>query len=312
MIQVKLEDIKQVAVIGAGTMGSQIAELFSRVGGYSVIMMDIDDGIVKGAFEAIRSRLGRHFVDKGKMTQAEMEEVVARIKGTSNMVEAAENADFVVEAAVENLEIKRKVFEQLDKNAGPHVVLASNTSGLSITEIGAATGRPDRVVGMHFFNPVAVMKLVEVVKGALTSDETVNVVRALATRLGKEPVVCRDIGYGFLANRSYAALMREAVQMLWERVASPEDIDKALKLGYNLPMGPLELGDMVGAWRTWSSSEQDRIRELGEERGRLHPLIRLMVRAGYTGGPGKKGIYDFWREVLLNERIEERCRFGQI
>jgi 3-hydroxybutyryl-CoA dehydrogenase len=149
---------------------------------------------------------------------------------------------------------------------------------------------------MHFFNPVAMMKLVEVVKGAKTSENTVEVTSSVVRILQKEPVVCRD-SYGFLANRAYIALRLEAVQMVWERVASPEEIDKALKLGYNLPIGPLELGDMGGSWAIYASSEEDRIRELGE-RGRLHPLIRLMARAGYTGGAGNKGIYDFYKEVL--------------
>ncbi|MEM2368205.1 MAG: 3-hydroxyacyl-CoA dehydrogenase family protein, partial [Candidatus Bathyarchaeia archaeon] len=235
---------------------------------------------------------------KGKMTENEMREVLSRIKGSTSITEASGNADFVIEAVFENLELKKKVFAELDKSAPPHAILASNTSGLSITDMASATRRPEKVAGMHFFNPVAVMKLVEVVRGAFTSDETVATICELARRLGKEPVVCRDVSYGFLANRAYGGMMREAIEMVWERVASPEEIDKALKLGYNLPMGPLELGDMTGSWGLWASSEQDRIRELGPEKGRLHPLVRWMVRAGYTGGPGKKGIYAFWKEVL--------------
>jgi len=298
----ELENIKRIAVIGAGTMGSQIATLLSRVGKYSVTMMDVDKETLNSAFQRIRSDLKQYFVDKGKITQIQMEEIIARINGTTSITETAEDADFIIEAVTENLEVKKKVFSELDKIARPDVIFASNTSGLSITEMASVTKRPNKVVGMHFFNPVAVMKLVEVVKGAFTSDETVNIVCALAKRLGKEPVVCLDVSYGFLANRAYSAMMREAVQMVWERVATPEDIDKALKLGYNLPVGPLELGDMVGSWAIWASSESDRIRELGAEKGQLHPLVRWMVRAGYTGGPGKKGIYDFWREVLSKSR----------
>lgn len=298
----ELENIKRIAVIGAGTMGSQIATLLSRVGKYSVTMMDVDKETLNSAFQRIRSDLKQYFVDKGKITQIQMEEIIARINGTTSITETAEDADFIIEAVTENLEVKKKVFSELDKIARPDVIFASNTSGLSITEMASVTKRPNKVVGMHFFNPVAVMKLVEVVKGAFTSDETVNIVCALAKRLGKEPVVCLDVSYGFLANRAYSAMMREAVQMVWERVATPEDIDKALKLGYNLPVGPLELGDMVGSWAIWASSESDRIRELGAEKGQLHPLVRWMVRAGYTGGPGKKGIYDFWREVLSKSK----------
>ena len=298
----ELKNIKRIAVIGAGTMGSQIATLLSRVGKYSVTMMDVDKEMLNSAFQRIRSDLKQYFVDKGKITQIQMEEIIARIDGTTSITEAAKDADFIIEAVTENLEVKKKVFSELDKIARPDVIFASNTSGLSITEMASVTKRPNKVVGMHFFNPVAVMKLVEVVKGAFTSDATVNIVCALAKRLGKEPVVCLDVSYGFLANRAYSAMMREAVQMVWERVATPEDIDKALKLGYNLPVGPLELGDMVGSWAIWASSESDRIRELGAEKGQLHPLVRWMVRAGYTGGPGKKGIYDFWREVLSKSK----------
>lgn len=293
-----LEDISQLTVIGSGLLGSQIAEIFSRIGKYSVTIVDLNDELVNCALINIRSMLKTYFVDKGKISQSDMEKIVSRIKGTTDIVDAAKNADFIIEAVVENLDIKRKVFKQLDKNAPASSILASNTSGLSITELASSTKRPGQVVGMHFFNPVAVMKLVEVVGGALTSKATVNLTCALARKLGKEPVVCKDIGYGFLANRAYNAMQVEAVQMLWERVGRPQDIDLALKLGYNLPMGPLELGDMIGSWGLMVSSEQDRIRELGDAKGRLHPLIRLMGKAGYLGGPGRKGIYDFWKEVL--------------
>ena len=151
---------------------------------------------------------------------------------------------------------------------------------------------------MHFFNPVAVMRLVEVVRGTLSSDETTQLTCDLARKLGKEPIVCRDFSYGFLANRAYRAMRNEALQMVWERVATPQDIDKALKLGYNLPMGPLELTDMTGGWGIAVASEADSVRELGPEKGYVHPLIRMMVRAGYTGGRDKKGIYAFWNEIL--------------
>lgn len=297
----RVEEIKRVAVIGAGAMGSQIAQLFSRVGGYDVKMVDVSEEVLKRALESIKSDLRKYFVAKGKMTEEEMKKVIERIKVTTNIAEAVKDVEFVIEAVFENLELKKKIFAELDKNAPSNTILASNTSGLSITEMASATKRPDKVVGMHFFNPVAVMKLVEVVRGALTSEETIELTCALARKLGKEPVVCKDLSYGFLANRAYGGMMREAIEMVWERVASPEDIDKALKLGYNLPMGPLELGDMTGAWGLMASSEQDRIRELGPEKGRLHPLVRWMVRAGYTGGPGKKGIYDFWKEVLSRD-----------
>jgi len=294
----KVEDIKKVAVIGAGLMGSQIAEALARLGKYKVSIMDVSDEFISKGLAAMEQRIDKFFVSKGKMTPEGKKEVIGRIQGTTDITGAVSSADLVIEAIIENMNVKKDVFRQLDVSAPPHTILASNTSWLSITEMASATKRPDKVVGMHFFNPVALMKLVEVVRGANTSANTVEVTCALARVLEKEPVVCSDGSFGFLANRAYIAMQAEAVQMVWERVASPEDIDKALKLGYNLPMGPLELGDMIGSWGIRAASEEDRIKELGSEKGRLHPLLKLMVRAGYTGGAGKKGIYGFWKEVL--------------
>lgn len=293
----KVENIKRVAVIGAGNMGAQIAQQLSQVGQYQVEIVDIDDGIVGRGLGGIRTRLRKFFVDKNKMTQNEMEEVMGRISGTTDMAKAVKGVDFVIESITEKMDIKRTVFKQLDESARPETIFSSNTSALNITDMGIVTGRPDKVVGMHFFNPVAVMKLVEVVRGTSTSNDTVDVTCALSRKLGKEPVVCTDYSYGFLANRVYDAMSREAAQMVWEHVASPEDIDKAVKLGYNLPMGPLELEDMAGGWGLKAHGEEARIKEIGEK-GRLPAIIKIMVRAGYSGGPGKKGIYDFWKEVM--------------
>lgn len=294
----ELEKIKNVAIIGGGTMGSQLAELFSTVGKYSVVMWSRREETVKSGLGGIEGRLKKFFVDKGKMSQGEMAEILGRIKGTTNISEAARHADFVLESVAENLVVKKEVFKQLDENAPASTILATNSSQLNITDIASVTRTPDKVVGMHFFNPVGVMKLVEVARGTLTSEETVELVCALSRKLGKEPVVCKDFSYGFIANRAYRALRWEIMQMILERVASPEDIDKALKLGFNLPMGPLELGDFSGAWKTYAVSEADAIREMGPEKGSLHPLIKMMMRAGYTGGQGKKGIYAFWKEVM--------------
>lgn len=294
----KLQEIKNVAVIGGGTMGSQIAELLSSVGEYPVMLWSRRDETVKRGLDGIEERLKKFFVDKGKMSPDQMDEIRGRIKGTTNIAEAVENADYVIESVAENLDIKREVFKKLDESAPAHAILASNSSQLNITEMASATNRSANVLGMHFSNPVGVMKLVEVVRGTLTSDETVKLSCALAKKLGKEPVVCKDFSFGFIANRAYRALRMEAIQMLWERVASPEDIDKAIKLGYNLPMGPLELGDFSGAWGTYAISEEDAIREMGPEKGHLHPLIRMMVRAGYTGGRHGKGIYAFWEDMM--------------
>ena len=298
MKELKVDEIKKVAVIGAGLMGAQIAELMARLGQYRLTLVDVQGEFVSKGLAGIGQRIEKFFVAKGKMTPDQKKELMARIDGTTDIAQAAAGVDFAVEAATENIGAKKELFRKLDQSAPPHAILASNTSYLSITEIASATLRPDKVVGMHFFNPVAMMKLVEVVKGAKTSENTSEVTISLARILQKEPVVCRDASYGFLANRAYLAMRMEAVQMVWERVASPEEVDKALKLGYNLPMGPLELADMGGSWGIYASSEEDRIHELGSEKGRLHPLVRLMVRAGYPGGAGKKGIYDFYQEVL--------------
>jgi 3-hydroxybutyryl-CoA dehydrogenase len=298
MNELKADEIQKVVVVGAGLMGAQIGGLVARLGRRRVTLVDLKEDLVSKGLEGIGQRTEKFFVAKGKMTPEQKKELMARIEGTTDLPGAAAAADFILEAATENVGIKKELFRQLDGSAPPRAILASNTSYLSITEIASATSRPDKVVGMHFFNPVAMMKLVEVVRGAKTSENTVEVTSSLARIVQKEPVVCWDASYGFLANRAYFALRMEAVQMVWERVASPEEIDKALKLGYNLPMGPLELADMGGSWGIYAISEEDRIRELGSEKGRLHPLIRLMVRAGYTGGAGKKGIYDFYREVL--------------
>lgn len=289
----KIENVKKVTVIGAGMMGAQIAEVLSRMGGYEVWMVDINEDLVGKGLRSIEDRLERFFVSKGKLTQEEKKNLVNRIKGSTSMEEASKGADLVIEAIIEKMVLKKEVFRKVDGSAPSHAILASNTSYLNISEMASATKRPEQVVGIHFFNPVGVMRLVEVIKGGRTSDETIEFACELAKKLGKEPVVCRDTSYGFLANRAYRALTEEAIQMVWERVASPEEIDKALKLGYNLPMGPLELIDMVGGWAFRASSEEDALRELGE-RGRLQPLIRAMVRAGYNK------IYEYWKDVLAN------------
>lgn len=290
--------ISRVAVIGAGSMGSQIAQLMSQVGEFEVSITDVKPELLSAGIKTLKDNMKKYLIDKGKMTQAQMDKITERITGKPNIASCVAEADFVIEAAFDTIEVKRDIFKQADEAAKAGTILASNTSYLNITDIAASTKRTDRVVGMHFFNPVGVMKLVEVIKGPFTSKETIDTTFELAKKLGKEPVICNDFSFGFLANRAYAAMIREAVQMVWERVAPPEEIDKAVKLGYNLAMGPLELGDYTGAWQMFAISEPDTMKALGSEKGHLHPLIRMMVRAGYTGGKGKKGMYDFYKEVL--------------
>jgi 3-hydroxybutyryl-CoA dehydrogenase len=278
-------------------MGAQIAQLAAQVGGYQVTMTDSTEELVNKGLERQRGSLQKFFVDKGKMTADEMQAVIGRIKGVATIAEAVAQADVVIEAVFENMELKKKIFKELDEAAPLGAILATNTSYLSVTEIAGVTKRPEKVAGMHYFNPPAVMKLVEVVRAALTSEETAEVVFKLAEKLGKEPVFCRDT-YGFLANRSATLGSDDAVELVWAHVAPPADIDKAVRLGFNRPMGPLELGDLTGGWTIHYYGEEDRIKEVGFAKGHLHPLVRMMVRAGYTGGPGKKGIYDFWNDVL--------------
>jgi 3-hydroxybutyryl-CoA dehydrogenase len=294
----ELSDIKRIGVIGAGAMGAQIAQSFAQIGQYPVTIADINMDLVNKGIKGIEDRLQKYFVEKGKMTGDEKKTIMARIKGTDKISEVGKNSDFVIEAALEILDVKRKIFKELDESAPAHTIFTSNTSQLSITEMAKATSRPDRVIGTHFFNPVAVMKLVEVITTPMTLPDVVKVTVPLMAKINKETVVCKDIGLGFLANRAYAAMVYEAVQMVWERVGSPQDIDRALKLGYNLPMGPLELFDYTGGWAIHAASEPDRIREMGDEKGRINPLMRLLVRSGYGGGLGKKGIYAFWDDVL--------------
>jgi 3-hydroxybutyryl-CoA dehydrogenase len=283
--------ISKAAVIGMGMMGSQLAEILA-LGKIEVAAVDATDELVKQGVRGIDARLERFLVSKGKMSPEEKAAAMGRIRGFTAIEEAVREIDFAIEAVPERMLLKKDVFQKMDKHAPQDAVLASNTSFQNVSEMASATAKPERVVGMHFFNPVNRMRLVEVIRGARTSDDAVDTACALVRELGKEPVVCKDVSYGFLANRAYTPMIMEAAQMVWERVAPPGEIDKALKLGYNLPMGPLEMVDFVGGWPIFVSSEQDAIRELGPEKGRLNPLVRAMSRAGYTK------IYDYWKDVL--------------
>ena len=294
----KLEDVKDITVIGSGNMGAQIAQLCAQVGGYNVVMSDMNQDLVDAGLKRQRDSLRQYFVDKGKMTAPQMKEILSRIKGTPKLAEAASKSDIVIEAVFENMALKKDIFKQLDDVVPPHGILATNTSYLSVTEIASVTKRPDKVVGMHFFNPPAVMKLVEVVRAVLTSPESSTVIFDLAKKLNREPIYCRDT-YGFLANRAATITGNEdAIELVWAHIAPPADIDRAVRLGFNRPMGPLELGDLTGTWTIQVYGEEDRIKELGFAKGHIHPMVKMMVRAGYTGGPGKKGVYAFWDEVL--------------
>ncbi|MBN1367482.1 MAG: 3-hydroxybutyryl-CoA dehydrogenase [Dehalococcoidales bacterium] len=288
-------EIKQVGVVGCGFMGSRIAQLFAK-NGFTVVASDLNDSLLKKSLNAINNRLKKD-IEKGKITANKKEKAVGQVRGTVNLKDLAE-CDLVIEAVFENMDIKKQVFSDLDKVCSPETILASNTSQLNITEIAGVTKNPSRVIGTHFFAPVQTSTLVEVVEGTLTSSEVLKTILAIVRKLGKEPLVCKDFSFGLLANRAFTAMVLEEVQMVWERVASPEDIDKALCLGYREPIGPLKLFDVLGIWQILAISEADKMKEVGSEKGRLHPLIKMMMRAGYTGGEGKKGIYDFYKDHM--------------
>lgn len=278
----------RIMVLGAGTMGSGIAQAFAQ-SGYDVIVRDLEHTYVDKGLTTIAKSLDR-IVSKGGMTEDEKAATLARLQGTTDLGEAA-GVDLVVEAAIENMAIKKKVFAELDGVCKPEAILATNTSSLSITEIAAATARPDRVIGMHFFNPVPMMKLVEVIKGLATSDQTKATILDLCGKLGKTPVEVNEAP-GFVVNRILIPMINEAIGILADGVASAEDIDTAMKLGANHPIGPLALADLVGNDVNLAIMET-LYAEFGDSRYRPHPLLRKMVRAGLLGRKSGKGFFDY-------------------
>jgi len=271
-------------------MGTGIAQVFAQ-SGFEVVAVDISEEVLRRGLETIVSGpFGlKKLVERGRITEEQMREILSRIRTTTNLAEAVSSADFVIEAVFEDLEVKRKIFRELDTYAPKHAVLASNTSTLSITALAAATSRPDRVIGMHFFNPPQVMKLVEVVRGLQTSDEAVEVVKGLAERLGKVPVLCKDVP-GFIANRIGIIGILEAIRLYEQGIASAKDIDTAMKLGYNWPMGPLELADFIGLDVLLNIAEV-LYRETGSPAYHPPTVLRRLVAAGYLGRKSGRGFY---------------------
>ena len=280
--------MKKIFVIGAGTMGAGIVQAFAQKG-YEVIVRDIKDEFVDRGIAGINKSLSK-LVAKGKVTEEFKEEVLSRITGTTDLSMAAD-CDLVIEAAVENMAIKKEIFAELDKICKAETILASNTSSLSITEVASATNRPDRVIGMHFFNPATIMKLVEVIRGMATSQETFDKVKELSVAIGKEPVEVAEAP-GFVVNRILIPMINEAVGIYAEGVASVEDIDTAMKLGANHPMGPLALGDLIGLDVCLAIMDV-LYSETGDTKYRAHSLLRKYVRAGWLGRKSGRGFYNY-------------------
>lgn len=280
--------VKTIMVIGAGQMGSGIAQVCAQAG-YSVMLNDLKPEFVERGLAGITKNLKRQ-VDKGRLTAEQQTEIVSLITASSDLQDAA-GADLIIEAAVENMDIKAKIFAQLDEIAPKHAILASNTSSLPITEIAAATKRPEQVIGMHFMNPVPVMKLVEIIRGLATADEVYQTIEDITKKLEKVPVEVNDFP-GFVSNRILMPMINEAIYTLYEGVATKEAIDDVMKLGMNHPMGPLTLADFIGL-DTCLYIMETLHEGFGDDKYRPCPLLRKYVKAGWHGRKTGRGFYTY-------------------
>ncbi|MBO8181391.1 MAG: 3-hydroxybutyryl-CoA dehydrogenase [Archaeoglobus sp.] len=284
----KVDDVKVVGVLGAGTMGNGIAQVCAAAG-FEVVMRDIEQRFIDRGMETIRKSLSK-FVEKGKISQEDMDATLSRIKPTVEMKDL-ENADLVIEAVVENMDVKKAVIKELNEIVkNQDAIFASNTSTLSITEMAAVARKPENFVGIHFMNPVPLMKGVEIVKGLLTSEETLNFAVEFVKRIGKEAVVCKDSA-GFISNRILMPWVNEGIYVLYEGIATREEIDKGMRLFTNVPMGPLELADLIGLDIVLAAVETLH-RELGDKY-KPCPLLKQMVAAGLFGRKTGRGFYDY-------------------
>ncbi|MBC7264489.1 MAG: 3-hydroxybutyryl-CoA dehydrogenase [Chloroflexi bacterium] len=280
--------IKKVGVVGCGLMGSGIAEVCARQG-YSVVVREVNEELLDKGLNSIRKSLSKA-VERGKVSQEDANAAQARIKGTTHMEDLADR-DLIIEAIVENMSMKKEVFATLDRICPPHTILASNTSSLCITEMAAVTKRGDKVLGLHFFNPVPVMPLLEIVRTILTSDETLSVAQEFGKSLGKTTIIAKDTP-GFIVNLLLVPYLLDAIRALESGIASREDIDNAMKLGCGHPMGPLTLADFVGLDTTYYIANV-MFEEFKEPRYAPPPLLKRMVLAGHLGRKSGKGFYDY-------------------
>ena len=296
-----MSDIKKVGVIGCGLMGRGIAQV-SAASGYETVVREVNEGLLQAGLEAIGKQLNRA-VEKGKLEAADRDATLARLIGTVSLEDLAD-CDLIIEAIVEDIEVKKDLFGALDRQCPENTIFASNTSSLTVTEMGASTARPDRFVGLHFFNPVPIMKLVEVVRTGATSDATFDRAFAFARSLGKVPIACTD-NSGFVVNRLLVPYMLDAIRGYEEGIGSIEDIDTGMKLGCGYPMGPFILGDFVGLDTLYYIAEI-MFDEYREKRFAPPPLLKRMYLAGYHGRKVGKGFYDYsGDEPVVSEFVKK-------